>query len=227
MKLYQYQPINKYTLQNLILQKIWGANPKSFNDPFEFVVRDTYRVKNDGEIERLSREEKEILIKIRDGISSFGVTCFSECEDSILLWSHYSSNHTGMCLTFEISDPHPQNLFKVEYDKVFPDITGDVKSDFFKYLITKGESWKYENERRLIFTKGVGHYEYPGPLAEITIGCKTDKVDTESIFKICDRIFENKVMLSKASIDLNSFLLSKETTYRQQGDPLPKHWYKK
>lgn len=224
MKLYQYQPISKYTIQNLLLQKIWGANPKSFNDPFEFVVRDSYRITKDGKVQPFSTDEKRVMTQIKEGISNFGVTCFSESGDIILLWSHYSSNHTGMCLTFEIEDPLPKNLFKVEYTHVFPDIVGDVKKDFFKYLITKGKSWEYEREHRLIFTKGVGHYPYPGKLLEITLGCKTSQTDIESIFRICDYIFDNQILLSKTEIDLNSFQLSIGTIYRNKGEPVPKYW---
>lgn len=95
-----------------------GANPKSFNDPFEFVVRDSYRITEDGKVEPLSKKEKDTIATIKEGIANFGVTCFSECEDEgILLWSHYSSNHAGMCLTFEIEEPRPDNLFKVGYNK--------------------------------------------------------------------------------------------------------------
>ena len=225
MKLFQYQPINKFTLQNLILQKVWAANPRNFNDPFEFVLRDSYRITKDGKIEKFTKEEKETLARIKEKLSDLGVTCLSECEDSILLWSHYTASHTGMCLTFDVKEK-PKTLFKVEYSRTFPEFMGRVNTDFHKYLVTKGEAWQYEKEHRLIFTKGIGHYDYPGELTEITLGCKTEKSDVESIFKIVDGILDNKVLLSKASIDVNSFMLSKETLFREKGASVPRHWKK-
>jgi hypothetical protein len=227
MKLYQYQPISKYTLQNLILKKIWASNPKFFNDPFEFAVRDNYRITDDGKVQPFSYEEKKFVAQIKAEIDNFGVTCFSEREDILLLWSHYSSNHTGMCLTFDIKDPKPVNLFKVNYDKSFPDIRDYENNDFLKYLTTKGESWKYEQEHRLIFNEGVGHYQFPGQLVEITLGCKASNADIETLFEICDSIYDNQILLSKTEIDLNSFQLSIGTTFRKKGDPVPKYWINK
>ncbi len=224
MKLFQFQPINKNTLQNLVLKKIWASNPKTFNDPFEFVMRANYRVTRDGKVEYLTQDAQTLLNEIKDWASKFGVTCFSECEDDVSQWSHYSSSHTGMCLTFEMANPLPENLFKVNYQLAFPDITENFETDFLEYLITKGKCWRHEKEQRLIFKEGIGHYDYPGILSEITFGCRSSKTDIESVIKICDNIFETEVAISKMSVDPNSFFLSKATIFRKRGDPVPKYW---
>lgn len=226
MKLLHYQPINKNTIQNLILKKIWASNPKTFNDPFEFLMRGNYRVTQEGKVEYLSKDRQELLNEIKEWTAKFGVTCFSESEDNILQWSYYSSSHTGMCLKFEIPDPLPENLFKVNYELSLPDTFENIESDFLKYLITKGKPWRHEEEHRLIFQEGIGHYDYPGTLSEITFGCRSSRTDIESVFKICDNIFENEIALSKTSIDPNSFFLSKGTVFRKRGDKVPKYWLK-
>jgi len=223
MKLFQFQPISKYTLQNLILKKVWASNPRSFNDPFEFTVQENYRVINEGKIEMLSQEEIDRLEKIKAEIFKMAVTCFSEDGDNLLLWAHYASNHAGMCLTFEIDEP-PRNLWKVEYSEMFPDLDLKVECDFHKYLVTKGKSWEYEKERRLIFEKGVGHYEYPGRLTEITFGCKTTATDIITVFKIVEKMFDNDVLLTKASADSNSFQLATATVFPKFNSKIPSEW---
>lgn len=55
---------------------------------------------------------------------SFGVLCLSERPDDILLWSHYSNSHRGLCLEFDAS-AHPDvfpRLHRVVYQKKYPAI---------------------------------------------------------------------------------------------------------
>ena len=225
MRLYQYQSINKNTLQNLILQRIWASSFKTFNDPFEFVMRKNYWINNERKIEYLNPVDQGILEAMKEEISKFGVTSFSECKDNILLWSHYSSNHAGICLAFNIDEPHPINLFKVTYETELPNISKKLCDNCTEVLFTKGKLWEYEKEYRLVFEK-VGHYNYPGMLCEIIFGCRTSEADMESVFKICDAVFENEEILSKAYIQANSFYLSSATAIRKKRDPVPKYYAK-
>jgi hypothetical protein len=55
---------------------------------------------------------------------SFGVLCLSERPDDILLWSHYSNSHRGLCLEFDAA-AHPDvfpRLRRVVYQKKYPAI---------------------------------------------------------------------------------------------------------
>ena len=55
---------------------------------------------------------------------SFGVLCLSERPDDILLWSHYSNSHRGLCLEFDAAaypDVFPR-LRRVFYQKKYPAI---------------------------------------------------------------------------------------------------------
>lgn len=40
------------------------------------------------------------------------VSCFSETNDDFLMWSHYSSRHSGICLEFELNE---KNKFPLEF----------------------------------------------------------------------------------------------------------------
>lgn len=41
-------------------------------------------------------------------LNNSSVACFSECNTNFLMWSHYASGHTGICLEFEVG-ADPQN----------------------------------------------------------------------------------------------------------------------
>lgn len=51
-----------------------------------------------------------------------GVFCVAECLDSVLMWSHYASNHQGIALRFEF-DPDLKTVpifWRVKYQDQRP-----------------------------------------------------------------------------------------------------------
>lgn len=103
--------------------------------------------------------------------SIFGVTCFSRAVCSILMWSHYSANHSGAVLCFEgehsalmrtsreCADDHVASLcgggglHEVQYSNVLPIVnigTWTPEQIFLALARTKAQCWAYEEELRLI-----------------------------------------------------------------------------
>ena len=102
---------------------------------------------------------------------SIGILCLSETPDNILMWSHYSANHTGLVFEFDdahgfFEQRHSENelyghIRKVRYSKDRPKFTvfnpslGDEENrriwinDFFW---VKSSDWEYEKEWRMIQT---------------------------------------------------------------------------
>ena len=54
-------------------------------------------------------EHKEKFLK------EHGVSCFSEVNDDLLMWSHYGGRYTGFCLEFRTSDAAFQKVRPVRY----------------------------------------------------------------------------------------------------------------
>lgn len=87
----------------------------------------------------------------------YGICCFSRRWDSILMWTHYSSNHTGICIGFDNLEIDQLNYFgsggfvdyKTEFPKIDPlhDIT--IES-MFTESHTKAKDWEYEQEYRYV-----------------------------------------------------------------------------
>lgn len=89
---------------------------------------------------------------------------FSESDKSVLMWTHYAMNHTGVCLEF---DKHHIQRFdrlkKISYAdpnderEELPLLYGNLKEDSKRYqkrvekfLCKKAAEWSYEKEWRLI-----------------------------------------------------------------------------
>ena len=101
---------------------------------------------------------------------NFSVLSLSEVNDNILMWSHYSDGHAGICLdlTFEMSE----KLHRVQYTDVRPEIYfTDVREQYRDHerfnksvistLITKAPDWAYEKEWRCIDFGGCGERPMP------------------------------------------------------------------
>jgi hypothetical protein len=98
-----------------------------------------------------------------------GCTCFSEVKDNILMWSHYTDGHKGICLEFNTSSPLFSKAKKVDYFPNFPAIdpikylygSHDEKiEEGEKPLITKHELWSYEKEWRVFHKEPNKSYGY-------------------------------------------------------------------
>lgn len=129
--------------------------------------------------------------------SSIGVACLSENSDTVLMWSHYANNHKGMCVEYNLLDFNRVLRFTpipVIYSKErnvlrkfrVNSVDQDILSFFYKSLVCKEESWKYENEWRIVRdNEACGdkwNYEKHGALLDsvrpisIILGCNAEPV---------------------------------------------------
>lgn len=109
-----------------------------------------------------------------------GVCCLSRKWDSVLMWSHYSDQHRGLCIEYDASPMKADDLKQVHYGmsreipasvlfKLF--IAGDatVRPEVDRAaLLTKSREWKYEREVRVL--SSVGLLESPFGLKGIIFG---------------------------------------------------------
>jgi hypothetical protein len=92
---------------------------------------------------------------LKDGDLFFGIFCATKIWDNILMWAHYSSNHSGFCVGLNrkyLYDNHLSNAnaASVIYTKKFPliDPFDDFIQKMFKKSHSKARNWKYEKEYR-------------------------------------------------------------------------------
>ncbi|MBK9191682.1 MAG: DUF2971 domain-containing protein [Crocinitomicaceae bacterium] len=168
--LYKYSRIDKNLIHGLSCKTNWISDPKSFNDPFEFVSRAEYDHTESG-ISRHSFEDIRYKKFIESTAERYGVVSYSELDtNNALMWSHYADHHKGICLIFEINEKENPDLYKVKYKKILPKLDyTKSESAFRKNLVniatTKSVDWKYEKEWREVFTFKNRSIAYPGKLS--------------------------------------------------------------
>lgn len=84
--------------------------------------------------------------------AELGLICLSEIPDSLIMWSHYAANHTGLVFGFDTSK-FPEilrdALFRVTYSR--EKVKWDSEPETAERLcMTKCIDWSYEKEWRAI-----------------------------------------------------------------------------
>ena len=96
-------------------------------------------------------------------LATKGVTCFSEINDSPLMWAHYGGGYRGFCLEFRTDIDPFQKLKQVQYADETPEVpllpfvqTRDASEYIEAAYCTKASTWAYEREWRAIHSKSSG-----------------------------------------------------------------------
>ena len=196
-QLYKYHSLSKNHLNNLARRKLWASHPTAFNDPFEFRLQRTHHAKGLSELRKLNpnhanRSDAELISMGVEGFESYiqkmGVICFSEEPHHILLWSHYTGNHSGICLGFcgrdESETLKDAGIYPVKYEESYPEVDfAQVwhMEGLAKILWTKNKVWSYEKEWRMVRIEGNELVDYPGKLNKIIFGLRTSEADQELV----------------------------------------------
>lgn len=182
--LYQYRPPELRARDNLYLGMLFFGAPANFNDPYDCNIPPRLRNLTDEQFKSIlvaleqrrnlhldNRYKKDAkgfmefwnarMSKIwSQERNSFGIACFSERPDNLLMWSHYSGYGKGFCLAFntrEVPVFYDDRLIrKVKYSDKYPSISdaGALFQEEHKislmldFLAHKSKYWQYEQEWR-------------------------------------------------------------------------------
>lgn len=164
----------------------------------------------DPRIETVSISQQEFLAET---LAKAGVYCVSERNDDILMWSHYSDNHQGICLEFDGLSDFMAPAMQVRYSSDRPTINRFKEKSSMammeKALLTKSSQWDYEYEWRIIHqVAGIGPVPFDHhTLTGIIFGasCKQVTIDTISATNSARKY---PLKLSKAHADNRHFKLN-------------------
>lgn len=179
--LYKYFPLTCNEHLNRLFRLLDGwiyfASPFHFNDPFEMspiitgpkfsdliqiVDRlDTESLLSQNAKKRIHASVSKSVLNDKshalseNWIQAIGVLCLTENPKDILMWAHYASNHTGICVGFDTDVPPFSSARSIRYSdqREHVSIVGLSREDeelIKKTLFTKSSHWKYENEWRAI-----------------------------------------------------------------------------
>lgn len=178
-------------LRDLIVRsRFWLSSPLDFNDPFDMSAsmiaggsvkekrqRMDQILKLEGKswsqrqkmLPKLAAQSNEDLARLAQSeheknVAQAGVYSFGGDPRSILMRSHYSANHEGVCLQFEFArDPDCfMNSVSVKYSKDYPVINWMNEDAYSRgieaALERKHVDWKYEKETRIVLPGRANQY---------------------------------------------------------------------
>jgi len=146
--------------------------------------------------ENLAKSTEDLARKVQEETARRRIYCLTPHPDSILMWSHYSNNHSGVCLEFQTANRLFSGAMKVSYLSHYPKLLPHEMgtSQAIQVLLTKSEVWAYEEEFRL-----VGIPQAPpgapmlldsdwinlprGSLTAVILGCQADEGRIKRFFK--------------------------------------------
>lgn len=206
--LYTYMPIDfleervKPVFQEC---KLWFSSPAKFNDPFDCKIYPT--VPSNEELalylatnaENVTMADYDMLHKgiqkfgsrltlqaIDDVMNKSGIKCFTPNNANILMWSHYTNSHKGICLEFDTLEDSEFFVYPINvvYTENYPHLNFTDKSFTTTILRTKSKVWEYEEEVR-VYKPQSGYYNFNSKsLKSVTFGCNTPEDQQKTIIDI-------------------------------------------
>lgn len=109
--------------------------------------------------------------------TKFKISCFSERNDSLLMWAYYAKSYTGVCVGFnmDLDSQLSKAAQKVNYSyNTRKDITEA------SFLFNKGMEWSHEQEWRVVLETN-DNYLSTCAISDVILG---NRISTEDFIKI-------------------------------------------
>ena len=153
------------------------------------------------------------------------LVCASLVNDSVLMWSHYAANHTGVAVAFDtkqkpfcqISD---DCWLTVRYSNKKPDYIYSHKDREFRKKMfavagTKASSWSYEKEIRIVLADTAIRDRRllpltPKSIAAVYCGCRISAADKKAVGAALSAPHFKHVELCLATLDESEYALKFE-----------------
>jgi hypothetical protein len=206
------------------------SSPSTFNDPFEMAAHFSLKATERQRLARFESLARELepnrgwrAIQARvqalmaateeglrprlnaslDGVRcEAGIYCFAGDARNTLMWSHYASDHKGVCLIFDRAHDVRTLMYalRVKYVRNLP-VLNWIRSfheDIGKMLRAKHPAWRYEQESRIMINFSAGKYLQIAPraLRGLIFGCRAE---TNFITEV-ERILAERVAAGLPSV---------------------------
>ena len=236
------------------------ASPAFFNDPFDCSLNFMLKELTESEIDSLRKNifpsnkterfrkilnqetpeilkstfensAKQTLKKLKEQfLLSNGVCCFSETNQDLLMWGHYSDSFKGFCLEFRTDFELFKKLHKVTYSESLPvintyELLVNENNNFITDLFcTKSVKWAYEKEWRILHNNVGTQYHYEQEcLKAIYLGPKIDNAFSEilCIILFCQNpnveIWKGKLAENEIEIEFDKIIYTPYIIEKQLG----------
>ena len=244
--LYKYYSDTKLNFETIKNNSMWYSAPCNFNDIFDCNISiDDEKIFNNAlnlfpdkrGVRTGSPMWKKLKEEINRGLymletqfnelrNTTGISCFSEREDSLLMWAHYGNNHRGICVEYNLLNINKELGFtavpiiysndRTCFDSIESYGEKDIWKFFIESLTSKSMEWNYEKEWRIIRDQVACGSQWDvnkkGALLKmirpdsIILGCATNLEFEKEIMRYCD---DNKIKLYKMKKDQYEYKLNK------------------
>lgn len=185
-------------------------------EKFEGITFESARKLVDEKItEEFITDEKEIESRkqrIQKIHNQKGVLALSSKNDNILMWSHYTFNHKGVCFGFEFDTSSFPTPKRIKYQTHYDDIWGWLYTDeeiVDRILYSKSVDWEYEDEYRIVIDGIRADIFTPDSLKEIVFGSMMSPEDKLEIIDECKKNNLNPTF-KQATLDVELFKINIE-----------------
>lgn len=207
-----------------------GSSPADIQSEINRIAYFATDIDNSDDGERYEREyqyhlAQEIMRLLRLELGTKGVLSLSEQWDDPLLWSHYGSQHQGMCIEFDTSGTKLDRLRPVDYysprslrahDILRWKCDGDESARLrieHVYFYSKAPQWAYEREWRDISDRpGVNASNFN--VSAIHFGMRSDRVWKWMLTKTLH--LDRQILLYDVYADEHTFSLHRTEVDRDE-----------
>jgi hypothetical protein len=152
-----------------------------------------------------------------------GISCFSEKFDNLLMWSHYSKSHSGICIGLNLTNLYANllenhitpGLLKVNYTDKLEKLEYfiDAENSLINCFRIKSLLWAYEEEIRIVLFKLTFDQNNNfftifrnDIITDIFLGSMIKSEKANNIISICTKVYpDSKIYQMK--LDESSFKL--------------------
>lgn len=177
-RLYRYRSLANSEKLNQELDAITNAylfcSPYlSLNDPMEGLFTSSALL-------RKSANYRIVRNAIKDNKAQIGICSFSETFDHELMWAHYASQFSGICVAYSFRRlleglPGDVRFVRMSYDERVPMVrrTGKDPSLLARMVLSyKNHRWAYEREWRMFGDQGKICYEDVTCVTRVYLGSR-------------------------------------------------------
>jgi hypothetical protein len=207
---------------------IWVSKPNDFNDPFEYSFRvipdmplvEVIKRKADATQKNYLEKQLELIQNIKDKFEVGGIFSLSKSNRISLMWSHYANSHYGFCVGYRVKSSNDLGNGKcesVDYGKfqsfslmemwrgVEQNEDRIAKKMFKAMVLAKDPNWKYEREKRVLYSQSNQLVIPNFNITSITFGLRMQESYRKIIIKLMEgkEIKYFKVEKRKDSYDLS------------------------
>lgn len=190
MKVYKYRVLNEDNIDSLKENYFWASSKEKLNDPCEcYYTTESYEkvIKFTSKISPKSEKATIVLSdslnRIQKMSKDLGIFSLSKSYNISSLWASYASDHTGICIEYDLEELISKNkglyqYFDVAYSNTSPDIgVEDFQGMTLlqKMFGTKHHDWDKEQEFRVICEKQGKNHHRSDAIRSIIFGLRTSE----------------------------------------------------